>query len=57
MLRARGQISDGELAAARDAGLSDAQIAEVVAAVALNVLTNYFNNLAGTEIDFPRVAL
>jgi alkylhydroperoxidase family enzyme len=57
VLRARGQISDGELAAARDAGLSDAQIAEVVAAVALNVLTNYFNNLAGTEIDFPRVAL
>ena len=42
---------------ARDAGLSDAQITEVVAAVALNVLTNYFNNLAGTEIDFPRVAL
>ena len=57
VLRARGQISDGELAAARDAGLSDAQITEVVAAVALNVLTNYFNNLAGTEIDFPRVAL
>jgi uncharacterized peroxidase-related enzyme len=45
VLRARGQISDGELAAARDAGLSDAQITEVVAAVALNVLTNYFNNL------------
>lgn len=57
VLRARGQISDGELAAARDAGLSDAQIAEVVAAVALNVLTNYFNNLAGTAIDFPRVEL
>ena len=48
---------DGRLAAARDAGPSDAQITEVVAAVALNVLTNHFNNLAGMEIDFPRVAL
>ena len=57
VLRSRGQISDGELAAARAAGLSDAQIAEVVAAVALNVLTNYFNNLAGTAIDFPKVEL
>jgi len=57
VLRARGQISNGELAAARAAGLSDAQIAEVVAAVGLNVLTNYFNNLAGTDIDFPRVEL
>ena len=23
--------------------------------VALNIFTNYFNQLAGTEIDFPRV--
>lgn len=57
VLKARGQISDAELASARAAGLSDAQIIEVVAAVALNVLTNYVNNLAGTDIDFPRVAL
>lgn len=57
VLKSRGQISDAELAAARVAGLNDAQIIEVVAAVALNVLTNYVNNLAGTEIDFPRVAL
>ncbi len=57
VLRSRGQISNTELAAARAAGLSDAQIVEVVAAVALNVLTNYVNNLADTEIDFPRVEL
>lgn len=53
----RGSISDEELAAARAAGLSDAEITEVVGNVALNVLTNYFNNVAGTEIDFPEVAL
>ena len=57
VLRSRGQLSDSELAAARAAGLSDAQIVDVVANVALNVLTNYVNNLAGTEIDFPRVEL
>lgn len=51
----RGDISDHELAEARRAGLSDAEIAETVAHVALNVFTNYFNKLAQTEVDFPRV--
>jgi uncharacterized peroxidase-related enzyme len=53
----RGQASDGDLAAARAAGLDDGAIAEVVALVALNVLTNYLNNVAQTAIDFPVVAL
>ncbi|MGL4313117.1 MAG: carboxymuconolactone decarboxylase family protein [Sphingomonas sp.] len=52
---ARGQLNDGELAAARLAGLSDAQIVEVVANVAHNVLTNFVNNVAQTPIDFPVV--
>jgi hypothetical protein len=37
----------------REAGYGDAEIAEVVAHVALNIFTNYFNNVAGTAIDFP----
>lgn len=57
VLQSQGKISDAELAAARAAGLDDARIVEVVGAVALNVLTNYFNNLAATEIDFPHVEL
>ena len=36
------------------AGYGDAEIAEVVAHVTLNVFTNYFNNVAGTTIDFPK---
>ena len=52
-----GDITDQQLAAARAAGLGDAEIAEVVAHVAMNVLTNYFNELVHTEIDFPRVAM
>jgi uncharacterized peroxidase-related enzyme len=55
--QSRGQISDADLAAAREAGLDDAKIIEVIAAVALNVLTNYVNNVAGTVIDFPVVTV
>jgi uncharacterized peroxidase-related enzyme len=51
----RGQVSDAELAAARSAGLGDGQIIEVIGNVAINVLTNYTNNVALTDIDFPKV--
>lgn len=53
----RGAVSDQDLAQARAAGLGEPEIAEVVAHVALNVFTNYFNRLAATEIDFPKVSL
>lgn len=52
---ARGHISDADFAAVRLAGYSDAQIVEIVQHVALNSWTNYFNNVFGTEIDFPVV--
>ena len=55
VLDARGRVSDADLAAVRDAGFSDAQIVEIVLSVALNVLTNYVNNVADTDIDFPEV--
>jgi uncharacterized peroxidase-related enzyme len=51
--RERGKISDADIAAARDAGMTDAQIVELVGLVAENVFTNFLNNLAQTEIDFP----
>jgi uncharacterized peroxidase-related enzyme len=49
-----GLVEDADIAAVRDAGHGDAEIAEVVAHVALNIFTNYFNNVAGTPIDFPK---
>ena len=49
----RGRISAEDLAAVRKAGYSDAQIIDVVATVGENFLTNLFNNVAQTEIDFP----
>jgi uncharacterized peroxidase-related enzyme len=51
----RGHVSDAHIAQVRAAGLDDGAIAEVVANVALNIFTNYFNHVAETEIDFPRV--
>lgn len=55
VLHHRGAVSDEELAHVRAAGFSDAAIAELIAHVAVNVLTNYFNRAADTEIDFPVV--
>ncbi len=52
----RGWVGDDDLAAVRAAGLGDAEIAEIVAAVAANIFSNYFNHVAGTEVDFPAVS-
>jgi uncharacterized peroxidase-related enzyme len=53
----RGAVSDADLEAVKNAGFSEGEIAEVIANVALNIFTNYFNETAKTEIDFPRVEL
>jgi uncharacterized peroxidase-related enzyme len=55
VVHARGGVDDSDLEAVRRAGFDDAAIAEVVANVALHVFTNYFNRLAGTDLDFPAV--
>jgi uncharacterized peroxidase-related enzyme len=50
-----GEVTDAEVAAVRAAGVNDAEIAEIVGHVGLNVLTNYFNKAVNVAIDFPRV--
>lgn len=57
LMSERGQASDPAIASVKAAGYSDGEIAEIVANVALNIFTNYFNNVAGTEVDFPKVTL
>ncbi len=52
----RGWISDEQLAEVRAAGLSDAELVEVVALVAAHTFSNYTNHLAHTEIDFPKAS-
>lgn len=49
----RGTISDADMSSVRNAGLTDADIVETVANVALNLLSNYLNHAANTELDFP----
>lgn len=51
----RGHLTSDQIAAARAAGINDAKIVEVIAHVASQTLTNYLNNVALTEIDFPAV--
>lgn len=51
----RGHVTDDDIAAVRAAGYDDAQIVEIVLHVALNTLTNYVNEVARTEVDFPVV--
>jgi uncharacterized peroxidase-related enzyme len=51
-----GRVSPEDVAQARAASLSDADIVEVVASVAINVFTNYLNIAADTDVDFPPVA-
>jgi uncharacterized peroxidase-related enzyme len=52
----RGRVSDADLAALRAADFDEASVLEIVVTVALNVLTNYVNNVAQTDIDFPKVS-
>lgn len=56
VLDAKGRIGEDELAAVRNAGFSDGEIAEIIAHVALNVFTNYFNIATDVDIDFPKVS-
>lgn len=56
VLDSKGQVSESDLEAARTAGFSDGEIAEIIANVALNVFTNYFNIATDVDIDFPKVS-
>jgi uncharacterized peroxidase-related enzyme len=55
--RERGHVSDNDVRAVKAAGYDDAQVVEIVLHVALNSWTNYLNEVAKTEIDFPVVAV
>jgi len=54
---AHGRIADADFAGLRAAGYDEAGTIEIVLNVALNVLTNYVNNVALTDVDFPQVTL
>jgi uncharacterized peroxidase-related enzyme len=53
--RLRGHVGDEDLRQVKLAGYDDAQVIEIVQHLALNTWTNYINEVAKTEIDFPVV--
>ena len=52
----RGWVGDEDLDRVRRAGYGDGEIAEIVAIVAWKTFANYFNHVAGTDVDFPAVS-
>jgi alkylhydroperoxidase family enzyme len=55
VVESRGAVADSHLHDAREAGLTDAELIEIVAEVALNTFTNYLYRAAEPELDFPEV--
>lgn len=49
----RGEISEDDFQALVKAGFTNEQIVEIIANIALNIFSNYFNSIAKTEVDFP----
>lgn len=54
--RERGHVSEDDVRAVKLAGYDDAQVVEIVLHVALTTWTNYINEVAKTDIDFPAAA-
>ena len=56
LVEARGRVNEADVQAVRDAGYTDEEAVEILAHVALNIFTNYFNEAFKTDIDFPEVS-
>lgn len=57
LVKQNGQVSETDIDTVKEAGFNDSGIAEIIAHVALNIFTNYFNNAAQIVVDFPKVKL
>jgi uncharacterized peroxidase-related enzyme len=49
----RGKVSDGELDDVRAAGFTDANIVAIAGLTAQFLFTNFMNNIAQVDLDFP----
>lgn len=57
LVEERGHVDTVVLDELKRAGPAEAELLEIVANVAAMTLTNYANNVARTEIDFPEVTI
>lgn len=55
LLDRKGAVTDEDVIEIKQAGISEEELAEVIGHVGFNILTNYFNKVAGTVIDVPQV--
>jgi uncharacterized peroxidase-related enzyme len=55
LVETQGHLPASEVAAFREAGFSDGEVAEIIAVVALNLYRSYFNLVARPDVDFPPV--
>lgn len=56
LVSSRGNPTDADVQAVKDAGYTDGEVLEITAVVAFNIFTNYFNHVADTDVDFPLVS-
>ncbi|MCB0335686.1 MAG: peroxidase-related enzyme [Bdellovibrionales bacterium] len=55
VLETKGFVPEKQLQAMRAVEYGDAHIAEVLAVIAQNFFSNFFNHVNDTEVDFPEV--
>lgn len=55
LVHKKGMVDDADIAAVKAVGYTEGEVAEIVGHVGLSILTNYFNHVADTVIDFPAV--
>lgn len=53
----KGEVTNAEIEAVRQAGYDEAGIVEIIVHVGMNLLTNILGKASRVEIDFPKVAL
>ncbi|HPD82636.1 MAG: carboxymuconolactone decarboxylase family protein [Alphaproteobacteria bacterium] len=56
LVNKRGNVSDDDIQAVKDAGYNEGEVLEITTVVAFNIFTNFFNHVADTDVDFPHVS-
>lgn len=57
LLQQHGLITDEDFSRIKSHGWSDEEIGEIIAHVALNIFSNYYNHVAMPVLDFPATAI
>ncbi len=56
LVQNRGQVSDADINALKEADFTDGEVLEITVVATFTITTNYVNEVAGTDIDFPLVS-